>query len=57
MVSGNMELTRKLVVCAELNKELNKETIGIGSVLTRKSPFKKYKGTRFLDLPSGDIAY
>ena len=36
LVSGNMELTRKLVFWAELNKELNKETMGFGSVLTRK---------------------
>ena len=49
LVNGNMELTRKLVVCAELNKELNKETRGFCSAVTRNFLVKKYRGEQFWD--------
>ena len=57
MFSGNMELSRKLVFWAELNKELNKETMGFGSVLTWKFLVKKNIGAQFWDPRSGDFCF
>ena len=49
LFSGNMELSRKLVFWADLNKELNRETIGFGSFLTRKFLVKENRGAQFRD--------